>query len=1069
MATRVNQIIGKTYGFWGVPPSQTLYLFGLAIVLFPVFFFDKSLYFLLLVAVFVGWVVVSGEKPAQFWKQLYVPRFWTYCSPDIRITKAGIPAPLFPKNMFRFHRKKKWWYTEMQHQEFMTFFDYQIDGVNDVGPGAYVLHRKTEAMFIFGWRYTGHDSLSVLQEVENNLNGMFYGLSGLQPHVNLKVYQSSFSGDSGVQEQQEALTKRKNLTLLERLLIGSGIKRIQDMTDSDPMVRQRYGNMQCHQSLVYAKVRLQFGSPPSQNPSMIEKLLAAISAAVGVGITDPNIDHWNKVAFAAYEAFTFVNKSLRNSSNFGFQAQVLSADDLFAIDYRELHPNSEIPLIPQKIVVTRDGLGLPEFNTNTHILGVLLDPESGYSPAIQAENSYIFLPTLNKYAGFVRIGGKSKISSFPSVKGSDELGLYLFWQNILARKGDVLFDYKIIWEYILDDSGIEEINLERTIKGAVGRQTSAINQKTVDVSAQMLQEAAMEAREALESQDKIGFLSIGVWVYRNTIEELNSAINGLIQNMPTTNSERSLYTCEYVWHQTPPYTWQSFLTEPMDDRIKYFAQKEAVPQLPFLSPQRLDNSGSLFLHEQFRTPIYLDFWQKCPNHIALIGETGGSKSVVTFGLILEGNIYSYPSIIFEFPRSDGSSTYTDFLRILKAQGKKVAYIDVRRSRINILERPSFSHIDTSTEIGKQKLTDAIQDIEDSQSALLVSVVLGVSQHSDQETIESWVYRAYRAFLKSSEISERYNSAVQARFGNPGFERMPGLPDFVRFACGSIEITNEGAKCIPGWFQEQIDNDPLLYDGSKKAIDYITNSLRGILDTPLGRSISGPSSFSLEDADCIVLSLTNVSGNRESLVYAQAGLQLILRKAIASNHSACFVEELTTLYMMPAFAKQIATLPPTARKQGMNCAFIFQSIAEPFATSYGAMIFNNLQKIFLLKASEGIVGEVVTHLKFRQEIAESYIGNTISKDILESRLCVRQGNQYFPLTHNPSEFLLSLAATDSEEVAARQRCEALYGNPNDEADIDWLLHFSRLYGAALRSGASMNTILPDLKTKELMSA
>lgn len=1057
---RVNQVIGKTYGFWGIPPTQVLYLGGLAIVLFPIFLFDKPLYFLILVSFFIGWVIVSGEKPGKFWEKAHTPRKWASCNPGTRITKAGLPAPLFPKNPFFIHRKKKFWYTEMQHKEFMTFFDFQID---TLPAGAYVLHRKTEAMFIFGWRYRGHDSMAIVQEVQNKLNGMFYGVTGLQNHINLKAYQSSFLGDSGAIEQYEQLTKKPGLTYLERCLIASGIKRVQDMTDEDSFIRQNYGNMQDQESLIYAKVRVQFGSPPSQNPSALEKFLSAMSAAFGLGVTNPDVAHWNKAAFSAYESFTQVNKVLRNSTGFGFKAEVLSAEQLFETDYKELHPNSEVPLIPQKVVVTRQGIQLPEFNTDTHILGVLSDPESGYAPTIQASRSYVFLPTMGengKYAGFVRVGGKGKISSFPSIDGDADLGLYLFWQNIIGRRNDVLYDYKIVWEYVIDDSRMEEVNLERTIKGAVGQQTAAIQHKTINVTAQMLQEEAAEARESLEGQDKIGFLSIGVWLYRNTTDELFSAMNSLVQNMPTTNSEIAMEICEYIWHQTAPYTWQAFVTEPGCSRIKYLAEREAIPQLPFLSPQSLDPRGSLFLHEQFRTPIYLDFWHKSPNHIALIGETGGSKSVVTFGLIFEGNIYSYPSIIFEFPRSDGRSTYTDLLRLLKAQGKKVAYVDVRRSKINIIERPSFSHINTSTPKGKKKLQDAIEGIEDAQCALLVSVILGVSQHPDQDTIESWVYRAFRAFLNDSTIADRYDRAVYAGFGNPGFEQMPGLPDFVAFACGSIQINaDEEEEIVPGWFQRQIDKDKLLYDGSKKAIDFITNSLRGVLDTPLGRSISGPSSFSLEEADCVVLSLTNVSGNRESLVYAQTGLQLILRKAIASNHSACFVEELTTLYMMPAFARQIASLPPTARKQGMNCAFIFQSIAEPFATTYGAAIFNNLQKIFLLKATEGIVSEVVQHLKFREKIAKDYIGNTISKEILESRLCVRQGNQYIPLTHNPSPLLLSLAATDTDEVAARIRCEMLYGDPNDESNIDWLLLFAELYADALRSGASMDSILP----------
>jgi hypothetical protein len=1049
---KVNQVIGDAYGVKGVPPSQLPYLIILAVFLFPIFLFDKPFYFMSLVAVFIGWVVVTGKNPARFWEKARNPRNWTYCSPECTVSKAHIPTPRLPKQSFRIHKRKKWHYIEMEHKEFRTFFDFRID---PIPVGAYVLHRKTEAMIIVGWRCRGHDSMAVLQDVQNKLDGMFYGLSGIPGSAMLKIYQSSFLDDGEVPEQYMEMSRRKGLTSLERILLASGIKRVQDMCDPDPLIRAAVGNMQNQEFMVYAKIRLQFGSPLSQNPSGIEKFLTTFSAALGIGITDPNIDHWNKVARSAYEIFTQIDRLLRNSSGFGFDAQVLTAEDLWETDYCELHLRSEVPPIPQKIVVDSNGLGLPEFNTNVHVLGALNDPENGYSPIIQAERSYVYIPTLNKYAGFVRVGGKQKIRSFPSHEGSAEMGLYHFWQNIVSKPGAVLHDYKIVWEFMEDDSSLEIVNLERTIKGAVGKQTAAIRHKTIDVSAQILQEEAMDAREALEGNDKVGWVGVGIWLYRNSPEELFSAMNGLIQSMPTTDSEIATDICDYIWNQTRPYTWQQFLTEPDCRRIKYMARNEVVPQIPFMSPQLLDAKGSLFLDERFRTPVYLDFAFRSPNHIAIIAETKGSKSVFTFGLILERIIYQHPAIIFEFPRADGSSTYTDFLRILKAQGKRVAYIDVRRNRINILERSRLSHINTSTAAGKTKYDAAIEDLQDSQASLLVSVVLGTSEPKNRDTIESWISRSYKAFLADPQIVERYETATAAGFGNPGFALMPGLPDYVEFA-GT-------------WFQSKIDEDRLLYDGSRDAIDYIMNSLRGVLDTALGRSISGPSTFSLEDSDCIVLSLTNVSGNRESLVYAEAGLQLIYRKSISSKSSACFVEELTTLYQMPAFARRIASLPPTARKQGMNCAFIFQSIAEPFQTSYGALIFNNLQKVFLLKASEGIVEEVVNHLQFRRDIAQRYIGNTISKEIMESRLCVRSEGMYIPLVHNPSPVLLSLAATDRDEVAARQRCEALYGDPNDPANIDWLIEFSHLYSQALRSGAPMDSILPDVSLAELAIA
>jgi type IV secretory pathway VirB4 component len=271
-----------------------------------------------------------------------------------------------------------------------------------------------------------------------------------------------------------------------------------------------------------------------------------------------------------------------------------------------------------------------------------------------------------------------------------------------------------------------------------------------------------------------------------------------------------------------------------------------------------------------------------------------------------------------------------------------------------------------------------------------------------------------------------------------------------------------------WLEAELERNATIYEGSKRAIDLIVNRLAADLKSPLGRSLDGSSSFDI-NVDFLVLSLTDVSSSKDSLLYAMAGLQIITRKAVLATHSKCFVEETTTLYRMPPFAQRISALPPTARKLGMNCTFIFQSIAEAFQTTYGAQIFNNIQNVMLLKATEGIVKEVVEHLGFRKEMADTFIGNTISPKTLESRLYLKRGQKHIPLTHIPSILHLALAATDTEEVEARHRCRSLYGDPENPADISWLVKFAELYAEAKRRGFGMDTICPSGLKRRMVAA
>ena len=53
----------------------------------------------------------------------------------------------------------------------------------------------------------------------------------------------------------------------------------------------------------------------------------------------------------------------------------------------------------------------------------------------------------------------------------------------------------------------------------------------------MIEEEALEARQMLEENNPPGWVSLVVAVYRDSPEELSSALQDLIRRMPTANSE----------------------------------------------------------------------------------------------------------------------------------------------------------------------------------------------------------------------------------------------------------------------------------------------------------------------------------------------------------------------------------------------------------------------------------------------------------------------------------------------------------------------------------------------------
>lgn len=1065
MKNEVNQVIASYYGFKGIPAGQLLFFSLFAGLLSPIYLFDKLAYFIVLPITCLVWLYATGDKPFEILERVFSPKTWDYYSPKVEVTKAGIPQMTPPLKPFYLRAGRKVHFVEDVHKEFKTFFDFEDA---PIPVGCYVLKRRSEVKFRFGWEVQGHNAHAPLQQMEAIVERRWQALNHAPVNVSFRIEESSFLDDGGVLNHIESISENPGLTLIEGALFRSEKNRVEAMQNTESIERQPFGNIQGQKTFVFATVKIAFNQTIQSKPTHLDRLVSWASSIAGVGITEPDVRHWNNLKDQAYDGFLECDRIIRSSDAFGFKAKALSKDDLWRNDYTEFRTDDDVPDCPQWVPVTKDGIQLPEFRSDNHILGVLNTPDYGYPPIIQAERSYVYMPTIGKYAKFIRIGSGKKIQRFPEIDGSKEKGLYLFLHNILASKGDRFYDYKVIWEYYPDNTDIERINAERTLKGTLADSAHAMSRKTRNIQAETMHDEAAEALREMNSGNRVAHMTVGIWVFRDSVEEVTAATNNLLLRMSAANPEVALNCCEDLWNQSKRFEWSQMDTRPTDRRTTYLASEAAVV-MPSISPQKLDEKGVWFLDERFRSPVWFDLLFKAPNNFAMVAEVGGSKSTVLFSIIMQGLAYRFPLILFEFPRPDGSSTFSTAFELMRLMGKKIANIDVRSKTINCLERVSLKHIKDAIAVQYDKLSRcAIEDreeilvkialleaklkgaIEDTQAnhlEIITAFVLGhTPAQNTADIVAAMLQDAYVAFINDPFISENYDVAVEAGFGNPGYERMPTLVHFALFA--------------RQFFQDKIENDTTLYKASREAIDLILISLNdGSLSSPLGRSIGGASSFEIHSADVVVLSLTNVSADKASLVYASIGMLLVAQKSILSEKSLFLCEEALVLSSMVPWAKRIATEPPKLRKQGTVFGALFQSISPLFATAYGQQLFANLQKIFILKLNSVTVKEVVKYLDFPEHIAKQYIGQTIDKETLTSRLCVMEGDKVIPLLHCPSEVHVAVTATNLDEVAARERCQAKYGNPNDLTDIQWLIIFSRLYSDAIRSGSPMSSICP----------
>jgi hypothetical protein len=320
---------------------------------------------------------------------------------------------------------------------------------------------------------------------------------------------------------------------------------------------------------------------------------------------------------------------------------------------------------------------------------------------------------------------------------------------------------------------------------------------------------------------------------------------------------------------------------------------------------------------------------------------------------------------------------------------------------------------------------------------------------------SLLTQCYSQFHQDEAIAECYRIASTASFGSKDYYQMPILEDFIHFA--------------ERWFADHLQtNEATVSQLSRDSIDMILTQLRSLsqqYDHPLGRAVNGHSSFDI-GVQFLVIGLTDVKEDVDSLIYSMAGMSVLLRKSLTATRSLFACDEGTILFKFPYFAKAAAIIPVHGRKWGCNFLLAAQTIDSVYRSVAGDDIFKNLDNVFSGHIEENALQELIDLLRFREEIAGRYADESSkpSAQKLQSYWYLKRGSQHVEVLHRPSELLLALAANDPEEQKARNRFMAhyrlLYPNDRQEAAIRGLKVFAVAYAAAKRKGIDMNSLQPE---------
>jgi len=407
-------------------------------------------------------------------------------------------------------------------------------------------------------------------------------------------------------------------------------------------------------------------------------------------------------------------------------------------------------------------------------------------------------------------------------------------------------------------------------------------------------------------------------------------------------------------------------------------------------------------------------------------------------------LYGHLCVVFDFPRPDGSSTYTTFLPILQKLGVRAAYHNVRESILNIIEWPDLRQVKNADEL-KRRWQQAFQN----HVRLLSAIVMGTTNNPDREVlVNSLLTQCYADFKQDEAIERRFRQAIEGGFGSDAYQNMPILETFVEYA--------------EEWFGNYIDRkkdriSTLVND----TVDVIITQLRGVLRTSLGASINGISSFNT-NVQLLVIGLTDVAENLDSLIYAMSGLNVLMRQSLSVKRSLLATDEGTILYKFPFYARETGIIPVHGRKWGCNFLVAAQEIQTILKSCSGNEIFKNLDNIFCGHIEDSAIEEML-ELNFREELIRPYTSDSFkpSPELLQSYWYLKRGDQHLEVTHPASELILSLGATEPDENSARKRVMALH--PAD--DVAGIKHFGTLNAQAKRQGLSMDSIFPEVTIHE----
>jgi hypothetical protein len=848
--------------------------------------------------------------------------------------------------------------------------------------GAYILtkgNQKDRFCFVFGFDCRGIHTTLRAEQIDTIFNNIEAGLKDIPSGEKMTLHLGSFISDTERQQELSALAKSTSSRDIKYLLMAerARAKELNNAGIRKPKFLRIY--------VTYTV------EPNSSNTNdLVERLLARSEAwwlKFKGDIAEAENQRLESVITNAYKQ-GFGRWEQLLSNKMGLDVQPLTAQELWGGIWRRFNDTPPID-IPQLLTLDETGLHEQVYSDlastkllvdNIHSTTLLM--ESGVPCAdrrwVNINNKYIGALTFLEKPG----GWANKSSQ-----------LRYLWE-LLSR--ETVVDTEIFCQLTAANPALVKTTLQRVLKQS--NMTAIMAQeksRTIDVNAQLKLKKSVAAQEQLYEGAVPIYTGIAMFVHRSTVEQLDEATR-YIENCfqrPAKVIRETEYAWK-IWLQSLPIVWEGLLVKPFNRRQLYLTSE--VPGLmPLVLTRKGDSQGFELIAAEGGTPIHLDLFNQHKN-LALFATTRAGKSVLVSGILTQALAHNIPVVALDFPKPDGSSTFTDYTEFMEENG---AYFDISKQSNNLFEQPDLRSL--SVEEQRDRMIDYIAFLE---SALL-TMVLGSSTENQLlgQTVRSLINLALEAFFSDRGIQKRYQEARIEGFGTQAWQKTPTLRDFLNF-------------CTPEHLQ--LDS---LSNRVEDALSQIQLRLRFWLSSRVGQAISAPSSFRT-DAKLLVFALRNLSDSEDAAVLSLSAYSAALRRALSSPASIFFIDEAPILFEFDQIANLVGRICANGAKAGIRVILSAQDPDTIAKSPAASKILQNLSTRLIGRIQPVAVDSFVDILKYPREIiarnaSESFFPR---KAGIYSQWLLDDNGIYTFCRYYPGYEQLAVVANNPNEQTARQQ-------------------------------------------------